>query len=284
MKRPVSSGGMVGRFSWIFYLTGPLLALLIWQLISAVYDNPWVLPSPWSVMQIVIHPFRDILSSGSLFHHTLVSILRVAIAFVMAAAAGITVGIMIATLRWIRVLITPLLELLRPLCPIAWMPFAIAVFRMRTLPQLFGVNFSGTILDEVQTGMVFVIFWGAFFPIVINTADGIRGVRENYIILARSLGASRKDMIFRVYLPAALPMIVTGLRQGLGLCWFVIIAAEMLPGSNSGIGYLLFYASDLAAMNVVIACMIVIAFIGAMLNLIMVLSVKKYTAWYGKEV
>jgi NitT/TauT family transport system permease protein len=79
--------------------------------------------------------------------------------------------------------------------PIAWLPFAIAVFGLTTIPQVFGVRFSGTILDHVLVGMVFILFWGAFFPILINTLDGVSAVRRNYLNLAQMLGASRTQIL-----------------------------------------------------------------------------------------
>jgi NitT/TauT family transport system permease protein len=85
-------------------------------------------------------------------------------------------------------------------------------------------------------------------------------------------------------LPASLPMILTGFRQGIGTCWFVIIAAEMLPGSDSGIGYLLMYAADLCAMDVVIVVMVIIGGIGALLNLVMRSAMHAFIRWYGKEI
>ena len=131
--------------------------------------------------------------------------------------------------------------------------------------------------------MIFVLFMGGFFPIFINTVDGVAGVRRQYLSLAKTLGTGKTQSFFYVYLPAALPMILTGLRQGIGLCWFVIIAAEMMTGSDSGIGYLLMYASDNAAMDIVLACMFIIAAIGATLNGIMRLSTKALIHWHGKE-
>jgi NitT/TauT family transport system permease protein len=178
----------------------------------------------------------------------------------------------------------PLIELLRPLCPIAWLPFAIAVFKLKTLPQLFGVNHTGTIFDQAQLGMIFVIFVGGFFPVLTNTIDGVSSVRNNYLLLAKSLGASPSQIFYHVYLPAALPMILTGLRQGIGLCWFVIIAAEFLPGSGNGIGYLLMYAADNAAMDLVISAMIIIGAIGALLNFTMMAFTKKVVKWQTKVV
>ena len=213
----------------------------------------------------------------------MISFVRALIGFLMGAAIGITLGLFMGSVRVMRGLLEPIIELLRPLCPIAWIPFAIAVFKLQTVPQVFGVQFSETILDEVQVGMIFVLFWGAFFPIVINTLDGVSGVRRNYLVLARTLGASRRQTFIHVYLPAALPMILTGLRQGIGTCWMVIIAAEMLPGANNGIGYLLMYAADQSGMDIVIASMIIIAAIGATLNALLLYGARPLVRWHGKE-
>ena len=182
-----------------------------------------------------------------------------------------------------RGLVEPLVEILRPLCPIAWLPFAIVIFKLKTLPQLFGWDFTHTIFDEVQLGMVFVLFMGGLFPIVTNTLDGVAGVRQNYLRLARILGANRRQTFVHVYLPAAMPMVLTGLRQGIGLCWFVIIAAEMMTGTDSGIGYLLVYAADQSAMDIVIAAMIIISINGALLNYLMRGLMCTMVKWQKKE-
>jgi NitT/TauT family transport system permease protein len=138
--------------------------------------------------------------------------------------------------------------------------------------------------DQIQLGMIFVIFVGGFFPILTNTLDGVTGLRRSYVLLARTLGASRAQVFRHVYLPAAMPEILTGLRQGLGLCWFVIIAAEMMIGSDSGIGYLLMYAADNAAMDLVIAAMFIIGGVGALLNFAMRRLMRHFVSWKGKEV
>jgi ABC-type nitrate/sulfonate/bicarbonate transport system permease component len=118
---------------------------------------------------------------------------------------------------------------------------------------------------------------------VINTLDGVAGVRRNYLTLAKTLGANRRQIFFHVYLPAAMPMILTGLRQGIGTCWMVIIAAEMLPGADNGIGYLLMYAADQSGMDIVIASMVIIAAIGASLNALLLYAARPLVKWYGKE-
>jgi NitT/TauT family transport system permease protein len=202
----------------------------------------------------------------------------------LAAVTGVSLGIAMGSSRFVRSSLEPIVEVLRPLCPIAWLPFAIAVFKRGTLPQLFGLGYTRTVFDQVQLGMVFVIFVGGFFPILTNTLDGVTGVRRNYLLLAQALGAKRRQIFWHVYLPASMPMILTGLRQGLGLCWFVIIAAEMLPGAESGIGYLLIYASDNSAMDIVIASMLIVGSIGALLGLMMRRIMFGFVRWHGKEI
>lgn len=262
----------------------PITLLLIWQIAAKHLNQPWIFPPVTSVIEQLVHPLREHYASGSLLSNTLISLLRVLMGFSLAAAAGVTLGLFIGSIRIVRDIIEPIVEVLRPLCPIAWLPFAIAVFKLKTLPQLVGIRYSHTIFDQVQLGMIFVIFVGGFFPIVTNTLDGVAGVRRNYLLLAQTLGATRRQVFLYVYLPAAMPMILTGLRQGLGLCWFVIIAAEMMTGSDSGIGYLLMYASDNSAMDIVIAAMLIIGVIGALLNFTMSRIMLNFVSWQGKEV
>jgi len=262
----------------------PVLLLVIWEVSAGKFNQPWIFPPVTKVFEQLAHPLRDHYASGSLLSNTLVSLLRVLIGFSLAAVAGVMLGIIMGSVRFVRSAIEPIVELLRPLCPIAWLPFAIVVFKLKTLPQLFGFEYNHSILDQVQLGMVFVIFIGGFFPVLTNTLDGVAGVRRNYVLLAKTLGATRRQVFLHIYLPAAMPMILTGLRQGLGLCWFVIIAAEMMTGSYSGIGYLLIYASDNSAMDIVIAAMLIIGGLGALLCSGMRKIMSSVVRWQGKEI
>ena len=147
----------------------PALLLAAWQISAGHLQQPWIFPPVSSVVKQLLHPLRQHYASGSLSMNTLVSLLRVLIGFTLAALVGIPLGVLMGSVRTVRGLIEPLVELLRPLCPIAWLPFAIAVFKLKTVPQLFGVRFSHTIFDQLQLGMIFVLFWGGFFPILVNT-------------------------------------------------------------------------------------------------------------------
>jgi len=267
--------------SWIVV---PVVLLVVWQVAAKYLNQPWIFPPVTRVIGQLVHPLREHYASGSLLSNTFISLLRVLLGFLLAAVAGISLGVAMGSIRIIRNGLELILEVLRPLCPIAWLPFAIAVFKRGTLPQLFGLGYTRTVFDQVQLGMVFVIFVGGFFPVLTNTLDGVKGVRRNYLLLAQALGAKNRQIFWHVYLPASMPMILTGLRQGLGLCWFVIIAAEMLPGAESGIGYLLMYASDNAAMDIVIAAMLIIGSIGAFLSLLMRKIMSGLVRWHGKEI
>jgi sulfonate transport system permease protein len=260
----------------------PALVLLVWEIAARGAGN-YLFPPATQVFRHLLHPWADVSTAGSLAGNTLISLVRVLLGFLVAGAVGVALGLLLGSVRTLRNLFEPFVEILRPLCPIAWIPFAIAVFGLTTLPQAFGVRYTHTTLDHVQLGMLFVLFWGGFFPVLINTIDGVAGVRRNYVALARTLGAGRAQLFLRIHLPAALPSVLTGLRQGIGTCWFVLIAAEMLPGCESGIGYLLLEASDLSEMDIVILSMCIIGCIGAGLNFSLRWALQPLVRWHGRE-
>ena len=262
----------------------PLALLAVWECSAVYLGNPSILPRVGEVISRLVHPFDDVLGTGSLFYSLLVSLLRVALGFFIAAFVAVPLGLVMGMSDFARRFVGPFVEILRPLCPIAWLPFAMTVFKTYTVVNIWGVSYSDTILDNVQLGMLFILFWGGFFPILLNTIDGVLGCRKSYIESALTLGANTRQIFFKVVLPASLPFILSGLRIGLGICWMVIIAAEMLPGSDCGIGYLIMYAYELAEMDVLICGMIVIGLIGAALSFILTLVSNKVSFWQGKEI
>jgi len=272
-----------GLFTVLGWTAVPLLLVTVWELVAYLYSSPWILPRATSVLACLVRPLADHFRQGSLLGNTFISLLRVSIGFALAAAAGVPLGLAMGMFKPVRSLLEPVVELLRPLCPIAWLPFTIAVFGIGTIPDALGLGHTGTVFDTLQLGMVFVLFWGAFFPIIVNTLDGVTGVRRDYVLLARMLGANHGQIFRHVYLPAALPRILTGLRQGIGTAWFVIIAAEMLPGTESGIGYLLQYAGDQSEMAIVVSCMIIIGSIGAALSFGLMRAFANTVRWQGRE-
>jgi len=261
----------------------PVLFLVVWEVWAVRLDNPALVPRVEAVLGVLFHPFSELIGTGTLAWNTAVSLFRVLFGFTIAVILCVPLGLCMGTSQTVFRLVNPLVELFRPLCPIAWIPFAMAFFGVTRVPQLFGVRYSDTILDSVQVGMVFIIFWGGLFPILLNTIYGVTGVRSLWIETARTLGATRRRIFRNVILPAALPAIMTGLRVGLGISWMVIIAAEMLPGSDSGIGYLIMYSYELAEMQILVASMVVIGLIGLALNRGLELVSLRVSRWQPLE-
>ena len=278
--RPEQRGG------WLHKVQGfilPVLFLFCWELVAIWVGNPALIPRLSAVINVILHPFAELVGTGSLIWNTLVSLFRVLLGFTVAVVVCVPLGVFMGTSALIHRLVNPLVELFRPLCPIAWIPFAMAVFKTTTIPQFFGVRYTDTILDSVQIGMIFIIFWGGLFPILLNTIHGVSGVRGLWLETARVLGAPRTKTFWRVVMPAALPDILTGMRIGLGIAWMVIIAAEMLPGSDSGIGYLIMYSYELAEMQILVASMIVIGIMGLGLNRGLQVVSNRVSRWKALE-
>jgi NitT/TauT family transport system permease protein len=268
----------------IYLLIVPVIILITWHFTSNAINKPYIFPTPKNTFALFLHPNQSLLSQGSLLQNTFISLLRIFFGFFIAVTLAIPIGAALGSFATLRQLFEPIIEFLRPISPIAWLPFAIAIFKITTVPESIGLGYTKTIFDHLQIGMIAIIALGAFFPILINTIDGVAGVRRDYIRLASMLGANKKQLLLKVAIPAASPMIFTGIRQGIGLSWKVIIAAEMLPGSNAGIGYLLIFASDQSAMNIVLATIIIIGTIGCGLNFLMKFLTKKMIIWQRVEV
>ncbi|HIP34969.1 MAG TPA: ABC transporter permease [Methanothermococcus okinawensis] len=226
----------------------PIVGLVLWELLAIWLNNPVILPTVENVIKILINPQTTLLGTGTLVENTLVSIKRVLSGFIVAGIVGVPLGILMGYFPTVMDLFDTVIELLRPIPPLAWVPLALA---------WFGVG---------ETSMLFIIFIGAFFPILLNTIAGVKSVPKILIETAQTLGAREKDILLKVVIPASSPHILTGLRIGAGIAWMCVVAAEMLPGSSAGLGYLIMYAYSLSRMDVVIASMIIIGIIGLVLD------------------
>ncbi len=239
----------------------PLGFLLIWIVLSFIINNPFVLPGPVSVFMVLLHPFQDLLGSGTMISHAESSLFRVFMGFILAAAVAIPVGIFAGWSASVNEIVNPLVQILRPVPPIAWMPLAIGFLMIGT------------------ASTIFIIFMGAVFPLFMNVADGVRSVRILWIEVAQSLGATRNEIVKSIILPASMPGIWTGLRVAFGIAWMCVVAAEMLPGTSSGLGYLIMYAYNLGQIQVIIAGIFVIGIIGICVDTIFRVTGEKYFAW-----
>jgi NitT/TauT family transport system permease protein len=222
----------------------PVAIIAGWELFAIWINNPFILPRLEAVVAVLLAPTADILGNGSLAANAATSLERVLAGFFVAAAIAIPLGIGMGRSATLQELFDTLMQLLRPIPPLAWVPLALAWFKIGLV------------------SMVFIIGMGAFFPILLNTLDGVKGVKKNWIETAEILGAKEHQVLSRVILPGALPTIWTGLRVGFGIAWMCVVAAEMMPGTNSGLGYLIIAAYNWSQVPVIIAGMVVIGIIG----------------------
>jgi ABC-type nitrate/sulfonate/bicarbonate transport system permease component len=221
------------------------LMLLLWQLTSTyILDKTTavLLPPPSAIALAA----SELIKSGDLFVHLRDSLSREIIAFIWATSA-IPLAIAMGWSKTINDQVDPLIEVLRPVPPLAWIPLSIL---------WFGIG-------DVQNQ--FIIFLGMFFPILLNTMAGVKNIEPNIIRAARCLGASEIRILRRIVLRAALPQIITGIRVGLGVGWMALVAAELV-GANSGLGFLINDARTLLRTDVVIVGMITIGIVGLIID------------------
>jgi NitT/TauT family transport system permease protein len=213
--------------------------------------SPLVLPSPVSVAHAAwgllfdseIQLFSGGIYNGSLLGHALISTGRVLLGFGVGVLIALPIGILIARSKTIEPYVDTVMQLIRPIPPIAWTPLTIL---------WFGIGLEA---------IVFLIFLGAFWPMLLNTVSGVREVPPILGRAAASLGASRRQVLFTVILPAATPYLFTGLRLSFGAAWTTIVAAELIAASE-GLGYLIMSARRILSSPDIIVGMLTIGLIG----------------------
>jgi len=223
-----------------------VLAVLVTLWWIAAGGSP-IFPSPIAVLKAI----GELIREGTLLQHIYASLYRVTIGYLGALALAIPLGSLMGWFpRWFAA-VNPVIQILRPISPIAWIPLAIL---------WFGVG------DASPT---FLIFLATFFPVVVATASGVHLVEQQYVRAARNFGVNGFTLYRRVIFPAALPNIITGMRVGLGVAWLVVVAAEMVA-INSGLGYLIIDARNAGSRyDLVVAGMVIIGIIGFGLDAIM---------------
>ena len=226
------------------------LVVCVWQ--AATSSPGSSLPSPVSVVQetwpLIVDPFYD--NGGidkGLFWHLLASLKRVAVGYALAALVGVAIGVLVGSSIWAMRALDPLFQVLRTIPPLAWLPLSLAAFR------------------DGHPAAVFVIFITAVWPIIINTAVGIRSIPEDYRNVARVLNFRGIEYFVHIMLPAAAPYIFTGLRIGIGLSWLAIVAAEMLIG-GVGIGFFIWDSWNSSRISDIILALVYVGLIGFCLD------------------
>ena len=219
--------------------------LVAWELAVRVSTND-LFPGPL----LVAKGLGELIRKGLLPRYIVASLFRVTWGFLLAVVVGVPFGLFLGWFRPGYQAFNPLIQILRPISPIAWIPLAIL---------WFGVS---------DAAPIFLIFLASVFPITVSATSAVQGIQPVYLRAARNFGLSRMKLFRRVILPAALPQILTGIRIALGIAWLVVVAAEMIA-VNSGLGYLIIDARNAGKRyDLVVAGMVVIGLIGLALDVL----------------
>jgi len=222
-------------------------ALIAAWWVAVVGTETVIFPTPLQVLTATI----DLARGGELWEHIGASLMRVGVGFALAAAIGIPVGLWMGWKRGAFDTVNPLVQILRPISPIAWIPLAILWFGVGDLSPIF------------------LIFLSSVFPTILQTASGVHTIERQYLRAADNFGVTRKRLFFQVVIPAVLPQIIVGLRVSLGIAWLVVVAAEMIA-LRSGLGYLIIDSRNAGnRYDLVVAGMIIIGLTGLLLDTMM---------------
>jgi ABC-type nitrate/sulfonate/bicarbonate transport system permease component len=229
-------------FNALLAAAGIVLVLLVpWYLAVKLGVRPVILPP----IESVATRFARLLETNVLARNTLASLLRVNFGFIAAVATAVPLGLVLGRSPRLFRATEPLIESFRFVVPFAWIPIAILWFGAQ------------------ETGKLFIIWYAAFFILLLQTIAGVREVDPDLVKAARTLGASERAIFRKVVVPAAMPAIFTGLRVGFAIAWISLLAAEMVA-SRAGLGYMIMDAREFLQTDTVVSGMVVIGVIGAL--------------------
>lgn len=239
-------GGRLARL--VLPLLTAVIVLFIWDgLVRASGSD--LFPRPYQVFRAIV----ELGQKGLLANYVVSSLFRVTIGFSLAVCIGIPLGLLLGWFSWLFQAFNPLIQVLRPISPIAWIPVAIL---------WFGV---------ADTAPIFLIFLASVFPITVTSTAAVQNIQPVYIRAAQNFGVGRIELFRRVIFPATLPQILTGIRIALGIAWLVVVAAEMVAVNpkSGGLGYLIIDARNAGKRyDLVVAGMVMIGLIGLLLDLL----------------
>jgi NitT/TauT family transport system permease protein len=250
-------------------VVGVLVAALVWELTTQL--DEWVglavpfvaeLPAPTAV----VTDFAALAGSPGYWNSWSLSLQRVLLGFGVALVLGGGLGLLMATRPLVKQTFFPVLETLRPIPPLAWVPLAIIFWPTQEL------------------SITFVTFLGAFFPIVLNTVGGADQIDRRYLLAARSMGATRRVIFRRVVLPATLPSLITGAAVGMGITWEVVVAAELISGGgqssgDGGLGFLVWNAYQGGDLPRVVVAMVSLGIAGYIASALVRLLGNRLMPW-----
>jgi NitT/TauT family transport system permease protein len=227
-------------------LAGLVIAILLWGLGVAALDAKTPIAAAFSPVNTAL-AFKEMIVGPDIWLHVTLSLKRVAVGLIIAIAVGVPLGILVATSTIFAHSTTPLFQLLRMVSPLSWMPLAVMVLGVGDAPVYFLLAFA------------------AVWPVLLNTVAGVKQLDPNWLLLARSLSATRRETVWRVILPGITAHILTGVRLAIGIIWIVLVPAEML-GVSAGLGYFILDTRDRLAYSELMAAIILIGILGYLLD------------------
>lgn len=247
----------------------PSLVLAGWWLGAS--SGSAVVPGFGAVWDVLSHPLREPsdLQSPSLAFSVAITLVRFTVGFSLAVVTAVPLGIAAARSPVLERILDPMVELARPVNPVVLLPLLTVLLGLTSPASvLFGERdaWRHTVLDQIPLAMLFILWYGAFFPIYLSALHGVRAIRTSYVETLRLLGADWRQELRWLLLPHALPAIANGMRIALGVTWLVIIAAELFPGTRSGLGYMLCTACKTSEYEYTFAAIILIGLIGLATN------------------
>jgi len=250
--RPV----VTGLPGWLVYVRSMGLFIVVWEIAALQIGNPVILPAPHTVATSLL----TLLTNGSIYHNALASLQRLVVAYAIAGMLGFPLGLLMGLSRVSFELIDPVVELLRPISSIAWIPIALA---------LLGVGFALP---------VFILVYVSIFPLILNTIAGVRSTDRTLLRAARTMGVPRSRIVRHVVVPNALPAVLTGVRLSAGLGWMALIASELV-GAPSGLGWAIQFYSGLFRSAEMVAMIVVVAVLGFATDLALRALQRWVTPW-----
>ncbi|TQI77665.1 taurine transport system permease protein [Serratia fonticola] len=243
-----------------------LVLLAVWWAVTALQlISPLFLPAPQQVLhQLVVIASPQGFMDATLWQHLAASLGRILLALLAAVVIGVPVGIAMGLSETVRGILDPLIEIYRPVPPLAYLPLMVI---------WFGIG---------ETSKILLIYLAIFAPVTLSTVAGVRNVAQVRMRAAQALGANRWQLLRFVVLPSALPEILTGIRIGLGVGWSTLVAAELIAATR-GLGFMVQSAGEFLATDVVIAGISVIAIIAFGLELGLRALQRRLTPWHGVQ-
>lgn len=231
--------------------------LAVWEsiILTGKYEVS-LLPSPWNVFE----GMGELVKDGTLLINIKVSLIRFSIGYFSAVLVAIISGLILGQMRKMWNIIDPIVQVLRPISPIAWSPFIVLWFGIGDIPAIV------------------IIFIAAFFPVLLSTVSAVKKVDPTYLKIAQNFGIKQPHLLTKIIFPASFPFIANGLHLALGTAWIFLVAGEMV-GAQSGLGYLIVDARNSVRMDLVLAGILLIGILGLILDK----AIKLLEIWVEKQ-